>query len=191
VGKVAIHSDPSLRDKVARTLWLVVWALLYRTSPTPFFWWRRFLLQIFGAEVGKNAHPYSSARIWAPWNLVMGAGSCLASGVDCYCVDKVVLGRDAVVSQRAFLCTATHDHREQGFRLMTGPVIIGDDAWIAAEAYIGPGITVGAGAVAGARAVVVHDVPPGLVVVGNPARVVGKEMQLARPAVPLSTAQAR
>jgi putative colanic acid biosynthesis acetyltransferase WcaF len=146
---------------------------------------------MFGAEVGKNAHPYSSVRIWAPWNLVMGAGSCLASGVDCYCVDKIVLGRDAVVSQRTFLCTATHDYRERGFRLITGPVIIGEDAWIAAEVYIGPGITVGAGAVAGARAVVVNDVPPGAVVVGNPARVVANEKQSARPAVLLPNVQAR
>jgi len=113
----------------------------------------------------------------------MKAGSCLAAGVDCYCVDKIVLGHDAVVSQRAFLCTATHDHGELGFRLMTGPVIISENAWVAAEAYIGPGVTVGAGAVAGARAVVVRDVPPGAVVVGNPARVVASEERSARPVV--------
>src|ERR1700733_2638576 len=170
MGAVTARSDPGLRDKVARALWLRGWALLFRPSPTPFFWWRRGLLRLFGAKIGKHAHPYSSARIWAPWNLIMEAGSCLASGVDCYCVDKIVLGQDAVVSQRAFLCTATHDYRERGFRLMTGPVVIGDGAWVAAEAYIGPGVTVGAGAVAGARAVVVQDVPPGAVVVGNPAR---------------------
>ena len=148
-------------------------------------------MRFFGAEIGEDAHPYSSARIWAPWNLVMEGGSCLAAGVDCYCVDKIVLGRDAVVSQRAFLCTATHAHREPGFPLMTGPVIIGEDAWVAAEAYIGPGVTVGAGAVAGARAVVVRDVPPGAVVVGNPARVVASEKQPSRPVVPLPTVQAR
>lgn len=117
----------------------------------------------------------------------MKEGSCLAAGVDCYCVDKIVLGRNAVVSQRAFLCTATHDHREPGFRLMTGPVIINENAWVAAEAYIGPGVTVGKGAVVGARAVVVHDVQPGAVVVGNPARVIASEMQPARPVVPLPT----
>ena len=188
---VTIHSQPNLRDKVARALWLVVWALLFRPSPTPLFWWRRFLLRLFGAEVGSGAHPYSSVRIWAPWNLVMKAGSCLASGVDCYCVDRVILGRDAVVSQRAFLCTATHDHREPGFRLMTGPVIIGENAWVAAEAYIGPGVTLGAGAVAGARAVVVRDVPPGAVVVGNPARLIASEAEQAGAPVRIPSIQAR
>jgi putative colanic acid biosynthesis acetyltransferase WcaF len=121
----------------------------------------------------------------------MKAGSCLAAGVDCYCVDRIELGRDAVVSQRAFLCTATHDHREAGFRLMTGPVVIGENAWVAAEAYIGPGVTLGAGAVAGARAVVVQDVPPGAVVVGNPARVVAREKGKAGAVVPMPSAQSR
>jgi putative colanic acid biosynthesis acetyltransferase WcaF len=172
---VTIHSPPNLRNKAARALWLLAWALLFRPSPTLFFGWRRFLLRLFGAEIGEGAHPYPSARIWAPWNLVMKARSCLAVGVDCYCVDQIVIGPNAVVSQRAFLCTATHEHQQPGFRLMAAPIVIGKNAWVAAEAYIGPGVTVGEGAVAGARAVVVRDVPPGAVVVGNPARAIAKE----------------
>jgi putative colanic acid biosynthesis acetyltransferase WcaF len=191
MGLIAIQSHPNLRDKAKRALWLVVWTLLFRPSPTPLFGWRRFLLRSFGAEVGSGAHPYPSAQIWAPWNLVMKAGSCLGSGVDCYCVDRVVLGRDAIISQRAFLCTATHDHRQPGFRLMTGPVIIGENAWVAAEAYIGPGVTLGAGAVAGARAVVVRDVPAGAVVVGNPARLVTSNEEKAGASVRMPSAQAR
>jgi putative colanic acid biosynthesis acetyltransferase WcaF len=121
----------------------------------------------------------------------MKARSCLGSGVDCYCVDQVVLGDDAVISQRAFLCTATHDYREPGFRLMTGPVIIGENAWVGAEAYIGPGVTFGSGAVAGARAVVVRDVPPGAVVVGNPARLIASEEEQTDALVRTPSAQAR
>jgi putative colanic acid biosynthesis acetyltransferase WcaF len=189
--RVSNRGHPNLANKTARLMWLLVWAVLFRTSPTPLFGWRRLLLRLFGAEVGKGAHPYPSARIWAPWNLVMKAGSCLGSGVDCYSVDRIVLGRDAVISQRAFLCTATHDYREPGFRLMTGPVIIGDNAWVAAEAFIGPGVALGAGAVAGARAVVVHDVPPGAVVVGNPARQISKKMMQGGAAVPISSIQVR
>ena len=121
----------------------------------------------------------------------MKAGSCLAAGVDCYCVDQVVLGRNSIVSQRAFLCTASHDHREPGFRLVTGPVTIGENAWVAAEAYIGPGVTMGAGSVAGARAVVVRDVPPGAVVVGNPARPIAGDKEQTGAQVRLPSARAK
>jgi putative colanic acid biosynthesis acetyltransferase WcaF len=186
--RLTIHSHLGLRDKIARALWLMTWAVLFRPSPNPFFGWRRFLLRIFGAEVGSAAHPYSSVRIWAPWNLVMEAGSCLGPGVDCYSVDRIVLRPNAVVSQRAFICTASHDHRSPGFPLITAPVVIGESAWIAAEAYIGPGVTVGAGAVVGARAVAVRDVPAGAVVVGNPARVMSKR---ARPAVAIAMPRRR
>ena len=186
--RATVRPRPSLRDKAARVLWLMTWAVLFRPSPVPLFGWRRFLLRIFGAEIGPAAHPYSSARIWAPWNLVMEAGSCLGPGVDCYSVDRITLGANAMVSQRAFICTASHDHRSPGFPLTTAPVSIGENAWIAAEAYIAPGVTVGAGAVVGARAVAVHDVPAGAVVVGNPARVASAR---AQPAVAVATPGSR
>jgi putative colanic acid biosynthesis acetyltransferase WcaF len=189
---ITVRPYPNLRDKMLRTLWLIAWALLYRPSPTPFFRWRRLLLRLFGAEVGDEAHPYPSARVWAPWNLVMKAGSCLASGVDCYCVDKIVIGRDAVVSQRAFLCTASHDFRGTDFALTAAPIEIGDNAWVAAEAYIGPGVTLGTGSVAGARAVVVRDVAPGAIVVGNPARVVeSKEKESTTTVVRMQNLQTK
>jgi putative colanic acid biosynthesis acetyltransferase WcaF len=183
-----LRSHPTLRDKVARAVWLIAWALLFRPSPVPFFGWRRFLLRLFGARVGPGAHPYGSARIWAPWNLVMEARSCLGPGVDCYSVDRISLGPNAIVSQRAFICTASHDYRSPDFPLTTAPVEIGANAWIAAEAFVGPGVTVGAGAVVGARAVAVRDVPPGAVVVGNPARVVSNQKETER-AVPMRSAQ--
>jgi putative colanic acid biosynthesis acetyltransferase WcaF len=191
MGVLAVQALPTLGNKAARVLWLVVWTLLFRPSPTPLFWWRRLLLRLFGAEVGAGAHPYPSARIWAPWNLVMKARSCLAAGVDCYCVDRIVLGRDAVISQRAFLCTASHDHLSPGFHLVTAPITIGEGAWVAAEAYIGPGVTLGARAVAGARAVVVRDVPAGGVVVGNPARLIARKEENTSAALPIPRVKTR
>jgi putative colanic acid biosynthesis acetyltransferase WcaF len=160
------------RNKLARVLWGVTWLLLYRPSPRPLHGWRRFLLRCFGAKVGQAAHPYPGAKIWAPWNLEMGDHSCLADGVDCYSVAQVRLGESALVSQRAFLCAATHNYVDPGFPLVPRPITIEAGAWVAAEAFVGPGVTIGAGAVAGARACVTKDVEPWAVVVGNPARVV-------------------
>jgi putative colanic acid biosynthesis acetyltransferase WcaF len=150
----------------------MAWLLLYRPSPRRFHAWRRFLLRLFGARVGPGAHPYPAARVWAPWNLEMQAGSCLSDFVDCYCVDRITLGVDCVVSQYSFLCSASHDADDPGFPLVTAPIEIGARAWVAADAFVGPGVTVGEGAVVGARASVFADVAPWTVVGGNPAALI-------------------
>jgi len=163
---------PKACRRLRRVLWQAVWLLFYRPSPVLLHGWRRFLLCCFGATIGRGAHPYPSARIWAPWALEMGEDSCLAGGVDCYSVGAIVLGARAIVSQRAFLCTASRDYNHPEFRTMVAPIRIGEDAWVGAEAYIGPGVSLGTGAIAGARAVVTHDVAAWCVVAGNPARVI-------------------
>lgn len=161
---------PSAPDRLRRLLWGMCWALLFRPSPVPFHGWRCLLLRLFGATVGKGAHPYPSARIWAPWRLVMEEGSCLGAGADCYNVAQVTLGRGCVVSQKAYLCTASHDVDDPAFPLVGAPISIGAGAWVAAAAFVGPGVTVGEGAVLGACAVVSRDVAQGAIMVGNPAQ---------------------
>ena len=161
---------PGSGDKLRRWLWSWCWLLFFRASPTPMHAWRRFLLRLFGARIGEGAHVYPSAKIWAPWNLTMGRNSCLADGVECYDVDRVELGDDAIVSQRAFLCTASHNYAEPEFWLVTAPIRIEKGAWIAAEAFVGPGVAVHEGAVVAARSVVTESPEPWTVVAGNPAR---------------------
>jgi putative colanic acid biosynthesis acetyltransferase WcaF len=160
----------SLSNRLARAAWNLVWLFLYRPSPNFCFAWRRALLRLFGAVVKEGAHPYPGCRIWAPWNLTMEKHSCLADDVDCYCVAPIKLGAHVTVSQYAFLCTATHDYEDPEFRLLTKPIEIGDYAWIAARAFVAPGVKIGEGAVVGATASVYHDVPEWTVVGGNPAR---------------------
>jgi putative colanic acid biosynthesis acetyltransferase WcaF len=52
------------------------------------------------------------------------------------------------------------------------PIVVGNDAWICADAFVGPGVVVGEGAVVGARAAVFEDVPSWSIVGGNPARLI-------------------
>lgn len=169
---LTLQPPPGLANKAARAAWGIVWLLLYRPSPRPFHGWRRMLLRLFGARVGVGAMPYPSARIWAPWNLTMGASSTLGDGVDCYNVAQIWLCDGAVASQRAYLCSASRDIDAPGKPLMTAPIVLAKDAWVAAEAYVAPGVHVGEGGVAAARAVVTRDVAPWTVVAGNPARVI-------------------
>jgi putative colanic acid biosynthesis acetyltransferase WcaF len=102
----------------------------------------------------------------------MEARSCLADGVNCYNVAALRIGEDVVISQDAYLCTATHDYNDRSFPLLVAPIDIGSHAWVAAGAFLAPGITVHRGAVVGARSVVTASVPAWSVVAGNPARFV-------------------
>ena len=161
----------SLRNRVARFIWNIAYWVAFRPFPTFLLMpWRRMILRIFGAKMGKGSQVYCTARIWAPWNLEMGNYSCIASNVDCYNVDKITIGANSTISQKAYLCTASHDIMNPKHSLVTAPVTIADQAWVAADAYVGMGVTIGQGAVVGARAAVFKDVAPWTVVGGNPAR---------------------
>jgi putative colanic acid biosynthesis acetyltransferase WcaF len=165
----------SRRNQILRLLWSVVWTVFARPLPRSLCsGWKRFLLRCFGAKIHPTARIYSTANIYAPWNLVMEEYSCIAPEVDCYSVDKVIIGAHATVSQKAYLCTASHNVESSTFPLITAPIIIKDQAWIAADAFIGMGVTVGEGAIVGARACVFKDVEQWTVVGGNPAKFIKK-----------------
>lgn len=166
-------------NRVRRMLWTACWTLLARPFPkSTLMPWKRFLLRCFGAKIAKTANVYATAKVFMPWNLVMKDYACLASGVDCYNAALVELGVNATVSQRAFLCTASHNIRSSRHEQIERPIRIGDRAWVAAEAFVGPGVTIGEGAVVGARAVACGDVAPWTVVVGNPAKPLKKRTLL-------------
>ncbi len=164
------RSELSLANRLGRGLWGVVWLFLFRPTLRPFHAWRCFLLRLFGAKLGRGVRVYASARIWAPWNLTMGDFSVLGDYVDCYNVAPIEIGAHSVISQYSFLCAATHDPDQPAFPLIAKPIRIGARAWVAADAFVGPGVTVGEGAIVGARASVFKDVAPWIVVGGNPAR---------------------
>lgn len=160
-------------NRLGRLAWGVVSACLFRPSPSPLHGFRRFLLALFGARLAPTVVIHPSVRIWAPWNLSMGHRATLGPRVNCYNVAAIVIEADAVVSEGAFLCTASHDiHREER-PLVTGSITVGAGAWVFAEAFVGMRVTIGRGAIVAARGVVVRDVPPLAVVAGNPAVVVG------------------
>lgn len=176
--RVLVRQPPtSFSSKVGRGLWNIVWVLLYRPSPRPFHGWRRMLLRAFGAKIGRGAMPYPSAVVWAPWNLIMGDHSTLGDGADCYSVATIDIGHHASVSQRAYLCAASRDVDDPDHPLMTAPIVVEPHGWVAAEAFVGPGVTIFEGGVVAARAVAVRDVPPWTVVGGNPAKPIRKRQR--------------
>lgn len=163
----------TFRNQLARMLWIIVWAVFARPLPRSVGnKWKLFLLRVFGAQLDSTAVVYSSVRIYMPWNLSMGPHSCLAPEVDCYNVDKVDVGAHTTISQKTYLCAASHDISKPSLPLVTAPIKIGDQIWVAADVFIGPGVEVGEGAVIAACACVIKNVPPWTVVGGNPAKVI-------------------
>ena len=92
-----------------------------------------------------------------------------------------MIGSHATVSQYAFLCTASHDIRDPHMKLITAPIVVANQSWVCAGAFVGMGLTIGEGAVAGAMAVVTKDVPAWQIVAGNPARIIGQRDLNERP----------
>lgn len=157
--------------QLKRFLWIFCWTFLAKPLPRSIGRkWKLLLVRIFGAKVHSSANIYSNVRIYAPWNLEMHENSCLSPEVDCYNVDKVILKANTVVSQKAFLCTASHDIRSKYHPLITAPIVLESQSWVGASSFVGMGVTIGEGAVVGASAAVFKDVEPWTIVGGNPAK---------------------
>lgn len=160
----------TLKNRLIRTLWNIVWFIAASWTPPFMHQWRRLLLIMFGAKVGWRADVRGSARIWYPPLLELHDGALIAERVICYNQAKIILCKGALVSQGAHLCAGTHNIDDPYFQLVAKPIHIGENAWVAAEAFIGPGVTIGNNAVLGARAVAFSDVNASMVYIGNPAK---------------------
>ncbi|MDB6134140.1 MAG: acetyltransferase [Verrucomicrobiales bacterium] len=160
----------SLSNRLQRLVWNVVYLFVFRLIPGPFHGIRAAILRGFGARIGKSAHIYPGARIWAPWNLEVGSEAGIANGAILYNQGKIFIGRRAVISQGAHLCAGTHDYEQAGMPLITRPIRIGDYAWITAEVFVHPGVNIGEGAVIGARSVVTRNIPAWTVCGGCPCK---------------------
>lgn len=177
IAPIDFQTPYTMRNKILRLVWSICWTLLARPFPRSVCnKWNLFLLRCFGAKIAKTAVVYSSVRVFMPWNLEMRDYSCLGPGVNCYNVAFVTLGVNATVSQNTFLCPGSHDIYSKRNEQIQKPIIIGDRAWVAIDAFIGMGVTIGEGAVVGARAAVFKDVEPWTVVGGNPAKFIKKRV---------------
>jgi len=161
------------RELFHRFLWELAQPIL-RLIPRHFWGLRRWSLRLFGARIGRDVRIHPTVRVAIPWNLTIHDEAAVGDRVQIYNLGQVSIGAQATISQGAHLCAGTHDHRRPHLPLVKCTIKIGRGAWVCADAFVGPNVNVGDFAILGARAVVVRDVAPCLVVVGNPARVVGR-----------------
>jgi len=150
-------------------LWWLVQATLFRLSPQVLYGWRRWLLRRFGARIGKGVLLRPSAQITYPWKLAIGDHAWIGDDVVLYTLGAIEIGAHAVVSQRSYLCTGSHDYTRPTFDIYAKPIMIGAQAWLATDVFVAPGVEIGAGTVVGARSSVFKSLPAGMIACGSPA----------------------
>lgn len=159
------------KELVGRILWWFA-SHFFRFSPRLFWYFRTTLLRLFGAKIGSNVHIYPSVRIEIPWNVSIGDYSALGSDVSIYSLGRIIIGSRVTISQGAYICAGSHDYRDASMPLIKPTITIGDDVWICAKSFVGPGVSIGPGAILGACSVTFNQVESNAIVVGNPAKLI-------------------
>lgn len=157
------------RSAIVVQLWWLVQSTLFAMSPQFMFGWRRFLLLLFGATIGEGVLIRPSVRVTYPWKVKIGDRVWIGDHAELYSLGEIDIGSDVVISQRSYLCAATHDHTSPSFDIIAKKIIIEDQSWIATDVFIAPGVTIGRGALIGARSNVFRDMPAGMICLGSPA----------------------
>jgi putative colanic acid biosynthesis acetyltransferase WcaF len=173
LSRFRLPADFRGRSAVVVQLWWIVQGTLFACSPQFMYGWRRMLLRLFGAKVGRGVLVRQSVRITYPWKVSLGDRCQVGDFAELYSLGPITIGHDAVVSQYSYLCTGSHDMRSVAFDIYAEPIVVEPEAWVCAGVFVYPGVTVKRGSVVGARSVLKSDTEPYLIYSGFPARVCG------------------
>src|SRR6266581_7892462 len=124
------------------------------------------LLRAFGARIGRAVVIRANASISFPWRLIIGDHVWIGEDVGILTLAPVTIESNVCISQCTYLCTGSHDFRREDFRLRVAPITVREGSWVAAAAFIGPGVEIGTRAVVSAGSVVLENVPPNSLVQG-------------------------
>ena len=184
IDKVATESDIeknrreskwTSRELVGRLLW-VGCSPLFRYSPKIMWFWRRWLLRLFGAKIEGQVQIHPSVKIFIPWNLEVGEWTSIGFDSVIYNLGMIKIGKRVTISQRSHLCAGSHDFRDPSMTLLKLSITIEDDSWICTDTFVSGNVTVSKGAVVGACSCVIKDVQPWSIVGGNPAKHIGQRI---------------
>ena len=151
-------------------LWWFFQSFFFNLSPQFAYGFRRWILRCFGCKVGVGVIIRPSVKITYPWKVRIGDYSWIGDHAVLYSLSEIEIGKNSVVSQKCYLCTGYHDYREVDFAIQAKKIIIEDGCWIAADVFIGPGVSIKNGAVIGARSSVFNDMPENMVCMGYPCK---------------------
>ena len=153
--------------------WWIIQSTLFGCSPQMFYAWRRWLLRRFGAKIGEGVIIRPTARLTFPWKVTIGDHAWIGDHVVLYSLGEITIGPNAVISQKSYICTGSHDPFVPTFDIFAKPISIGAESWIATDVFVAPGVTIGPGALIAARSAVFTNIPPATIARGTPAKVIG------------------
>lgn len=162
----------SLSELFKRVLWTFCGSIIFSIVPRHLYSVRNVILKLFGAQIGKNSKIFPTVKITHPWLLKVGNNTVISWNINIYNLDYLEIGNGTIISQNVHLCGGTHDYKSHGFELIRSKITIGDNVWIAADAFIGPGITIGSNSIIAARAVCTKDIEADSIIGGNPAKLI-------------------
>lgn len=166
------------KSKFIVQIWWIAQTIFFNYSPQVLYGWRRFLLRLFGAKIGKKVIIRPSVKITYPWKLEIGDYSWIGDNVELYTLGKILIGKNVVVSQKSYLCTGYHDYQKIKFPIYSDKIEIEDECWLATDVYISPGVRIGKGTVIGARSSVFKNIPGGKICVGSPVKIINERLTI-------------
>ena len=158
-------------SRAKEAAWLLVRCLFF-LNPLPFpSSFKVTLLRAFGAKVGTGVVIRPRVSVTFPWRVTIGNHVWIGEEVTILSLASITIGSNVCLSQKVFLCSGSHDHRRPSFDLITESITIESESWIAAQAFIGAGVTVGARSIVSAATVLLDDLPSDYFARGNPASI--------------------
>ena len=165
------------RNPIIVQFWWLIQGTLFRMSPQFMYGFRRFLLRLFGAKIGKKVIIRPSVKITYPWKLSIGDYSWIGDQVDLYTLGNIIIGKNVVISQKSYLCTGSHDYLNEDFSIFQKPITIQDQVWVASDVFIAQGITIGEGSIVAARSSVFKDIPSNKICAGSPVKIIRERIR--------------
>ena len=161
------------KNKISKILIKLICEFLGKplfSSYIPGTYWRKFILIIFGAKIGRGGKIKNNIKISEPWNLSIGDHCWIGENVWIDNLALVKIGNRVCISQGVYLCTGNHNYKKDLFNLILKKIVIEDDCWIAAKSIIAPGSILKRGSVACLGSVVSGILQKDGIYKGNPAK---------------------
>ena len=156
------------RPFLVEAVWHLVKCLLFLTPlPVP-SGIKCSVLRWFGARIGKGVVIKPQVKIHFPWKLTVGDFAWIGEEVFILNFEPVAIGAHCCISQRTFLCAGSHDYCDPKMPYRNQPITIAEGAWVGAQVFVAPGVTIGTEAVVIAGSVVTKNQPECMVCGGNP-----------------------